>query len=598
MRSARRCLPAAVVLPLLLAAQAAPPTSELKPPAPLDQSQFELADQIWKTSTPEAAAAALEDFLKEHPQSAHAPEARYRLAAAQVLMGKAAEAKATFEKLVEDHFASPWAQLALMTHFEEDALGKLADARRVEARDKKDAERARTAVKLYELYARRFPKGSKSKEELAYKTGDCLLVARDQEGFRTSLRQAQELDKDGGWGKLAAIRLAGVAAFAQNMDQLVRLSVGDGEQKSVFLSLADEAVASLQGEDRIKCLSYQAHCLPTAQKDQRHALLRQVLKDYPASPWAAEAAYWLAEDAFADKAFARAKADYRELAAHYPQSPRAALATRWAGWIEEQDATCTRLTKVLEGVLRRLAQAKGGFAFHLQTAGDGSKNVDVNFAWQNATQDALFRLRLADAEVLLANNKEALWYRPFGHPGCLKAPRIQLPSPRFALQEDPAANRVNFNFGISTDAPADGGSPFQVSPQTAGLLVNCLHPTFHIHFDPPATAGQAPRVLRLELAVDSWDSHKPAEITVELDADDQPVAVRGTFWRDDQHKTTATIGGLVLGGPLPQSAFTVSLPPGTDVRGVEAINMFDLFSDGMRLLALLTKQVKDELKKP
>jgi TolA-binding protein len=100
MSAVRRGLLAALALPLLLGAQ--------EPPAPkavsLEAGAFELADRVWRSGTYDVAAEYLDKFLAEHPGSDRAPEARYRLAAGYLLLGKADAARAAFEKLVQDHF--------------------------------------------------------------------------------------------------------------------------------------------------------------------------------------------------------------------------------------------------------------------------------------------------------------------------------------------------------------------------------------------------------------------------------------------------------------------------------------------------------------
>ena len=123
----------------------------------------------------------------------------------------------------------------------------------------------------------------------------------------------------------ARLSLAGPSAFPAMADELVRLQAGDGEQNLAFLDLADKALPRLKGDDLIKFLAYQARGLPAERKEQRRDLHRRIVKEFPASPWAAESAFWLAEAHFADKEFDQARAGYLELATRYPQSPRAGL---------------------------------------------------------------------------------------------------------------------------------------------------------------------------------------------------------------------------------------------------------------------------------
>jgi TolA-binding protein len=596
--SARPGLLAVVALPLLLGAQEAPAPKAPKAVS-LEQGCFELADQVWKTGAYDVAAEYLAKYLAEHPSSTQAPEAGYRLGAAYLLLGKTAEAKTAFEKLVADHFPSPWAQLALTAHYDEDSLVKLADAKRKRAREARRPEEAREALKVLELHAHRFPQGARSKEEMAYRLGDCSLLAGSESGFQSAMTKVTELDKDGDWGKLAAIRLAGAAAIPGKMDELVRLGAGEHEQDAVFLDLAEQALPRLKGDDLIKCLYYKARCLPQDRKEQRLELYRRIVKDYPASPWAAECAFWLAEAQFADKEFDKARAAYLDLAAKYPHSPRAAQARRWAGWLGERDATGKELARVLGGLVRRLADARGGFAFRLQ-AGDSAqgKKMAVRFAYQGRTNDGYLSIRFGDTAVLLANNKDGFWYQPVGRPELVKAPRTTLPRPSLVAKTDPANNQLSFGMGVTSDEKAEAASPFQVSADVAPALTALVQAFGHVRVEKRhAGGGPARTVIVVQVAAASWDATEPATIEVELGPKDRLAEVRGTWARDGGRTITATIADIVLGDTLPEAAFAVAVPAGVTVRTVEAFNMMELWADGMRLFAMLGQQVKNDLKK-
>jgi TolA-binding protein len=587
---------AVAALPVALAAQNT--TLDVKPPAPLDQARFELADGAWRGGRYDEAAQFLEELLKDFPTSSLAPEAGYRLGATYLLLGKTAEAKETFDKLVEKHFDSPWAQLVLTAHYEEEPLAKLADARRKQARTAKCREDARAALKLFELYQRRFPNGSKSKEEVAYKMADSQLLAGDLDFYRAGLKKVVELDADGDWGKLAAIRLAGKAAFARNMDQLVRLSAGDAEQKTVFLEMAREGLPDLRGEDRARCLSYQAHCLPADKKEERRGLYRQIRNEHPGSPWAAEAVFWLAEMSYRDKDLTQTRALYKELADRYPQSPRAELARRWARWIDEQDATSKGLQALIAVLVRQLTQERGGLAFRLEAGDKEGKTLSLRFAWQERTQDALFQLTYREARMLLANNKDGMWYHPCGQAGLIKAPRMKLPSPHLVVKADPVTRDLGFNMAVSSDDEPSPSAAIQLAPAVPEVLQSWLQSLCHVHLERPQAGGPVRQIVRLEWATDCWDSRKPTEIEIELDADGRLLQVRGLFWRDDQHRSSAVVSDIVLGGTVPPAAFVVAVRPGTEVRTVEQINPCELMADGMRLFAVLSQQLKADLKTP
>jgi tetratricopeptide (TPR) repeat protein len=598
MTPARLALPVVLTLPLLLGAQQ-PAAPEALKDVSLEASAFELADQLWRNASYEVAGEYLEKFLTELPKSGLAPEARYRLAAAYLLLGKSAEAKAAFEKLVQDHFASPWAQLALTAHYDEEGLIKLVDAKRKQAREAHQPEEAQAGLKLLDLHARRFPQGGKSKEELAYRRGDCCRLAGDEVGFASAMKQVVDLDKDGDWGKLATVRLAGLAAFPAKMDELVRLSVGDAEQNRVFLDLAEQALPTLKGEALIKCLSYQARCLPEERKEQRRALHRRIRKEFPTSPWAAESAFWLAEAAFADKEFEQAKAGYLDLAARYPHSPRAAQARRWAGWIDEREATGRELEQLVKGLLARLSAPTGGFAFRFRGEDAGHhKSLAARFAYQSATNDTFISLRLGELSVLLANNKDGFWYQPAGRAELVKGPPTKLPRPTVVAQPDLANRHLSFGFGINGDDQAPPASPFQVHPDLAPALVAGLQGLGHVHVEKGKEADKkAGAVVRLELAASSWDATEPTAVEVVVSSGGGLAEVRGSWCNAGGRKLTATVSDIVLGETLPAEVFAVKVPAGITVRPVQMFNVLEVWADAMRLLAVVGQEVKGDARK-
>jgi tetratricopeptide (TPR) repeat protein len=473
------------------------------------------------------------------------------------------------------------------------------DARRKRAREARKPDEARTALQILDLWARRFPQSARGKEEMAYRRGDCCRLAGDDGGFRDAMHKVIELDKNGDWGKLAAVRLAGPAGLASCMDELVRLSAGEREPAAVFLDLADGVLPALKSDALVKCLYYKARCLAADRKEQARELYRRVLKEFPTSPWAAESAFWLAEAHFDDKEYDKARAGYLELAAKYPHSPRAAQARRWADWLGEREAMAPELDRAVRGLCRRLTEARGGFAFDLR-ADDSEQGTRLRarLAYDAGANQAYLSLRCGDFSVLVANNKDAFWYRPPGREEMVKAPPLELPRAGLVANGDPVNNRINCGFGVGAQAPGDPGSPFQLSPGLAPALVSSLQTLGHLHVEKrPAGEGKARTVVRLQTVNSSWDATEPFDVELVLDADGRPVEIRGSWSKGGGRTLTATVSDLVLGGALPPAAFAVTVPEGVTVRPVESFNPMELWADAFRLMGVLGQQVKNELKK-
>src|SRR5262249_15283812 len=147
------------------------------------------------------------------------------------------------------------------------------------------------------LYQGRFPKNEKDRNELLYKVGDCLERAGEEETARAAFEKLAKLDSDNPWGKLAKFQLGGAMAFVSGMEELVELSGAGGENGGLSLALAEANFPTLPEAARLKCLYLKARCHAGREGEgaKAAALWRAICKDHPASRWAADSAFWLAE---------------------------------------------------------------------------------------------------------------------------------------------------------------------------------------------------------------------------------------------------------------------------------------------------------------
>jgi TolA-binding protein len=281
----------------------APPPTEAS-----DRETYELATGLLNSRAYGLAAEQLGKLLDKAPQSTLAAEAAYKRAVALLLGGRPEEAKKAFVALAERYYGSPWADLVLQTHCEEAALFALAEKKRAEGQQSGSEADLAAAVKIYTIYSSRFPTGEKSPAELCYKVGLCARRLGRDDDTHTILTRGQQLDREGAWGKLCALRLQGAAAFPGRMDELIGLADTAGENAALFLDLAQECDAALTGKDRVKCLYYQARCHAGKNNDRAVALWRRICKEHPQSRSAADATFYLAEYAFLHKRFDEARA--------------------------------------------------------------------------------------------------------------------------------------------------------------------------------------------------------------------------------------------------------------------------------------------------
>src|SRR5262249_55963661 len=133
-------------------------------------------------------------------------------------------------------------------------------------------------------------------KELLYRLSDCLRRLDQQAQAQAALQQVKELDGDGQWGTLARARLGDARAFSEQMDDLLNLHMADNEELHVFLELAEQHADKLDEEGRAKCLHYRARCQRGLGQDEKSlALSQELMTRYAKSPWAAEAALYVAE---------------------------------------------------------------------------------------------------------------------------------------------------------------------------------------------------------------------------------------------------------------------------------------------------------------
>jgi TolA-binding protein len=571
---------------------------------PHEATAYVWADSLWADGGYYGAVAALEKFLLDYPASRRAPEATYKLASAYLLLGKTEAADRAFANLVRRHLASPWAQLALRVHIDDNQIVKLADEYRATGRAENAPAATRSAVKLYQAFLARAGTEkagdglgktgkSHSKEEVIYKVGDCLRQMGETAAYRTALDQLLEHDKEGNWGKLAAFRVGDAEKFRTGMEELLHLGGTRDEECRLFLDLAEEHRAGLDGEAQVRCRYYQAHCLDVLKKEpEALAVYRGIVKDHPDSKWAAESAFWLAEHAFRRKEYDRARQEYLAVAEKYPQSPRAAQARQWADWLDKREALWQEAGAVLGELARRAGSGRPSLALEVRLESDDpGQVVQGRLAYQDARQ---FYLGLAWGEknVLLASTRDGAWYRGFDQRQVVKArQRLELPLPNLEVKaNDDATLSFLFGWSMSSSRPTEPGPLVQMPLSALPIAIAKLQSSVHLSKKVEADGTGGARVVYL-VQQPRWDTDRPDTWEITVDEGRMVRQVRWTSFEPDGEKMVWTVSGIALGEPVPETAFEVKLPDSAVVHEVEQLSPLEVIGDLFRLVGALADDV-------
>jgi TolA-binding protein len=555
------------------------PRYNAMPPARNERALFELARCHLEDQAYHSAAAALEEFLRRYPKSRMAAEATYRLALVHLLQGKDDEARKEHEQLVEKYPASPWAKAVLAAHCGEEPLCELANARRRRAAESGRPEDALAAVEVLVLYASRFPDGKMREWERLYKLGVCQRLAGNEEAFRTAMEEVRDQHKDSDWGKLAAYQLAGKRAFEEGLEELFGLSARQ-EEMWALLDLAARFGPLPDPKRQVHCQALRARCLSQLGRNREAvALWESLLSEHPDAPEVPSWRLFLAEHYYQLKEVARAQKEYEALAEHYPHSAEAAVARRWAGWLDEHDECWAEV----EGLLGRWAELADDFCrgfsgtavFELPLPGG---TIAGRLAFQDA-EHFLLRLEAGGKTFLLANNKEGGWLQSLDQPFVLrtKAPQ-KPPMPCLRVEGDPPSGAVK---GVVFLATSDTTPSLTVPPGVVAHLISSLQETAHLGREVlPGPRGGT--VYRLE-----WPAAEAGAVhfvEVEVDPEGRPRALRGTWCAGKGRKASCTLSDLVLGRTPPEEDLAVRIPEGVRVREAEHINTLQCLIELMKLL--------------
>jgi TolA-binding protein len=575
---------------------AAPGAARSEAPEDREAHLLESANGLFDHGPYGAAANTLETFLREFPKSAHAPEAAYKLASTYLLQNKKDQAQKAYQSLVADHPDSPWAKLAVTAHYDADALLKLANDSLAKAREPGRQEEAATALEFFKLYLDRFAAEKKNKDEIVYKMALCLHAVGDEDNARAALEQVRTHDKEGDWGKLAALRLEkSDKPFKDLMDDLMDMGAGD-EPSFLFLERAENQFLSLDAGDRARCLFYKALCLEKVGKSpEALALCRTIPRDYPSSPFAAESALLLADKDFTDQKWDQAQAAYREVAKQYPHSPWGEMARRWADWMDEQDASWKEVEQVIGKLVPAVRDMNAGLSFTLRRIPQtDQKAVEIHLAYQEPHTN--LKLAYGSAGFLLACNREGTWFRLLDQNFILHSKEpMELPAVTGGITVDPDTGDLKFNAGILSDRD-QAGQPFSLPDSLPSAAVAHGKGYLHLHREVRKDGQEKQRVVfHFEYMVRRNDHPDTLDVVVRPDQ-----TVREINWCSYDHdgkEMKWSLTDLALGKPLANRALAVSVPAGVQVREVKTINLMDILPQVCSSVGTLAQEVIADLPK-
>jgi TolA-binding protein len=549
-----------------------------------ERALFALACSYFDDRAYQLTADTLGDFLRRYPRSRQAAEARYRIGLALQLQGKPDEAGRAFEELLDKHPQSPFARLVLEVHLGEEQLRALATDELRRARDPDRHGRARKALDLLELYARRFPDGPLKRESLVYRLGTCHRLLDQMPEFRSAMQSILDNAPRTAWAKLASCWLDRGEYFQKHMGEILEQHA-DGEELLTFLDLAEQ-LGPLKEAERVRCLFLQGRCLHLLDRDlEAEKTWSRLIRKHPRSPLAAEALFWLAEHYYERKDVVRAEEAYESLLKHYPTSAHAEDVKRWLAWLEDHDGTWEEAERLLAEWAGQLADFKGGVAFSVRMqAGKSADDVRCQVAVQDRDHYRI-ELALGPQRFLLASNRSGGWYRSWAEPYAVHTregiPLTPLPYLQWKIDPATGAGSLTLSTAGPSRAEADLTPYLKLPPSWAAQTVTWLQSGYHLHREVRKAAGEERILYRLEAAQTA-----DARLTcweVETDARHRLLRAKYITWNDRHERVVWQLSDVRLQGQLPADALRVDLPKGLPVQERARVNTLDLVGELCKL---------------
>jgi TolA-binding protein len=569
-----------------------PPATDDIDPRPTAVSELSAAAQdeyatgnFWfERAAFDLAVDRFEQFLKLAPRATQAAEVRYKMGTALLALDSKQEAQAVFAKLVRVHPDSPWSTIVVSAHLDEKALASLIKEKYAKAHHSRTVASAQQARDLILVYRKRFGT-DENRPECAYRAGVCCQLCNDIEDYQDCMNGLIENCKDSEWAKLALVRLGDNDIFCRHMDELIKLRNVDDENLRLFLEMAEKYYPELQGSEKLKCRFFQARALFDDDKPRALHIFQTLVERHPKSPWAAEAAFRLAEHDYTEGRLAKAQQAFQKLAARYPNSPRARCAKEWAAWIDQHKECRDGIQEFLAANCERLTSSPCSLAASLTIKTDAIKQPLIGkFGMQKDRM--LIDLRFRDTIIFFANNQDGTWFLAPTQKYLYKITDFTQPLPKFVVRTDPSTKQASCFFGLTTDDD-DPGTFVQLPPETAPWVAAEVMRSSHVHREfNVAKNGTTRTIYHFEDA--GWQPEERNHVRVEIEGD-AVREIRLEMHGKGNKNAVIVLSDIRFCEPIPEDFFALPALPHKEVRDADSINRLDMFAQWLQLLSAVAE---------
>jgi hypothetical protein len=201
----------------------------------------------------------------------------------------------------------------------------------------------------------------------------------------------------------------------------------------------------------------------------------------------------------------------------------------------------------------------------------------------------LLKARLGQSTLLVAQNKKGIWYQY--EAGCIYKTKAEIvPSrcaPRIHCTFDPKTETASCVWGASDSAQPDIDIAPAVVPYTVALIHKSSHVWTEKRGENTAFVFQHAR----------WNAKETLTLELEVDRSGVIRQAKCTWPEEKDTISWITLADIKIGEPLPQEAFEVTIPAGTNIREVDQVNQLEAFGHAMNMLGTVTGPIQSKLKR-
>lgn len=394
------------------------------------------------------AIVEFNNLLSLKPDADTVAYALYNLGLLYILQEQIDESNNCFSKLIIDHLNSIWTKLALKYQITEDVLFNISD--------KLYSNGEERAIELMDEVVQRFP-DTKRTGEILYKTALLCKKYNLLEQMVDRLTELRSKYADTSWAKLAEIEAKKNEPLKQVEEILALKGLGDEKYNASIRIL----ITYLQGnpkKEEIPEVYYQiaySYLSMDSEISEIDALkyLEKFYQEYPTSPKAPEALFWIGEINYKAQKPNLAKSAFDNLLKNYAQSPRAKEAQEWANWKVDAKIQEQLFTILKNLVLTLTNDTPKGFGCKVfYEAPNKPPVLEGEFALQKYM---LFALKTPQKDIKVVSNKDGFFIYLASENRLYKSAEVSAPLiPQLRFNIDKLNKEVHVNFDFNTDPKA------------------------------------------------------------------------------------------------------------------------------------------------